>query len=182
METTKLKDITQDCFDVILNKYSKTLYKYCFHMLRNSSEAEDAVQEIFIKYYRQYTGKETNEYIKSYLYKMAHNHCVNILRRKNILRFITLDNEEALQIKTEDNYYGSELSEEIEAALSKLSSEQRTVIILRTIEEMSYEEIATIINKTPAATRKQFERGRKRIKAFIELKKGEDCNETFNII
>lgn len=78
-------------FEQIIDDYQAKIYKYCFHMLGNHFDAEDAVQEVFIKTYQNMTRNYTeNGSFSAWLYKIAHNHCINVLRKKKLARFLPI--------------------------------------------------------------------------------------------
>ena len=184
MEIAK-KQTKDEEFNVIIEQYYKPIFKYCYNMLRNVSETEDAVQDIFIKVYKTVDRKNTIHSYTSWIYKIAYNHCLNIKKREGIYKFIML--EFLLPPKVDYHLVNAELNElnefsnEIEEALSQLLFEQRTIFLLRVIEEMSYEEISSILNKNVTAIRKQNERAKKKIKNYIVKQRGAISGEEISI-
>lgn len=170
-------------FDRIIEEYSNPIFCYCFRMLRNKYEAEDALQEIFIKAYKSFINESNIIYISPWLYRIAYNHCLNIIRRKRLLEFINFTDEILPeQTSLEDDVVYDELSEELKYALSKLSPEQRTVIILRVIEEMEYKEIGDIIGKKSENVRKIYERAKKKLQSYWNIKKEVIMHEENSVI
>lgn len=168
--------------DIIIEEYGQKIYKYCYHMLRNKQEAEDAAQDIFIKIYSNTSHMNEIKSVSSWLYKVAYNHCLNIIRRRKLLFFVP--HNEDLKIKTM-NYSAdneSEFSEQLTSILSQLSAQDRSVLIFRVIEEKSYDEIAAILNKKTDAIRKQYERVRKKVKVYLEIEKGVKSSEKVSIL
>jgi RNA polymerase sigma factor (sigma-70 family) len=82
------QEITKDSFEEILFTYQNIIFKYCFQMLRNKEDAEEAIQEIFLKLYINIDRYKTGYSPKYLLYRIAHNYCINILKRKKLFNFI----------------------------------------------------------------------------------------------
>lgn len=154
----------------IINNYYESLYRYCYKMMRNKEDAEDIVQEVFISINNLLESKKNIKLHNNYLYKMAYNQCVDNIRRSKIIKFISFEKSgmEDLQYK-KDIYFEDELSEELTKIMFSLNGEERSLLILKAIEDMNYDEISKIMGKTVASLRKQYERTRKKVmKAFKE--------------
>lgn len=170
-------------FDCIIEEYSNPIFRYCFRMLRNKYEAEDALQEIFIKAYKSFINEANIINVSPWLYRIAYNHCLNIIRRRRLLEFINLTDEILPeQASLEDDIVYDELSEELKLALSKLSPVQRTVIILKVIEEMEYKDIGDIIGKKDENVRKIYERAKNKLQSYWNIKKEVIIHEENSII
>lgn len=166
----------------VVQKYQKSIFKYCYHMLGDVEEAEDAVQEVFIKAYRKLDSYKEGTSFSSWLYKIAYNHCVDYLRKRKYFRFVPLSDSTVSDFDTTAySVEKDELSQTLQKALSMLSAEDRTVLMLRILEEKSYEEIAHILGKRQAAVRKKYERARKKVKQNIDEMKGVVINEKFAV-
>ncbi len=168
--------------ETIIEENGQKIYKYCYNMLRNRQEAEDAVQDIFIKVYNNMNHMHEIKSIPSWLYRIAYNHCLNIIRRKKFLFFIPINEDLKIDVANYNTGIESEFSEQLTLVMSRLSAQDRSVLILRIIEEKSYDEIAVIFNKKPDAVRKQYERAKKKVKSYIEIEKGVKVNEKVSII
>lgn len=152
-------------------------------MLRDRQEAEDAVQDIFIKAYKVLHKKSMITFEGPWLYKIAYNHCLNIIRRRKLLEFISFSEELADKTpSTEDELLENTLSEELSYALSLLSVEQRTVILLRGLEEMDYERIGVILNKKPENIRKIHERAKRKLQSIWNINREVVINEGNSIL
>ncbi len=170
-------------FDGLLAAYGRRLYIYCFHMLRSKPDAEDAVQEVFTKLYMKKNDISKINNLQAWLYKIAYNHCLNVLRRRQILSFIPLQSFQSEKaICTQQDILEEELSHELESGLMKLSPNERTVLLLRVLEDKSYEEISSITGSSCGTVRKQFERARKKISQYINSCEGVKANETAAIL
>ncbi len=177
-------------FEIIIDTYQQQLFHYCYHMLGNTQEAEDAVQESFIKAFQKIGAYKKSISFSAWLYKITHNYCLNVIRRKKLLHFISLsyDSENENQwhyymkncLKPAENEGG--LGQSLVKALKRLSPAENGILILRIMEERSFDEIARILNLKPAAVRKKYERLRRKLKNLIEQEKeGGTSHEGFSV-
>jgi RNA polymerase sigma factor (sigma-70 family) len=146
-------------YALIVKAFQQSIYRYCYRMLENTQDAEDAVQDILVKGYQsihRYTPKVN---FSAWLYRIAYNHCLNLLRRrrlhKQVMRifrpeFIAASPEQELDARL----YNPSLS----VALSRLSLEERNMLILRVFEEKTYAEISDILGVSPNALTKRMNR------------------------
>lgn len=153
-------------------------------MLRNKEEAEDVVQEVFLNAYSKRDKYKVIDCISSFLYRIAYNQCLNTLKRKKIIQFISL--EKSCDIPSDQcvlDLIDEDFSKEITYALSKLSINEKNVFVLRVIEEMDYKQISLILDKKEDAIRKLYQRAKNKIKKNICInEEGEFLNEKVSML
>jgi RNA polymerase sigma-70 factor, ECF subfamily len=138
--------------------FQRRLQLYCYHMSGNRTESEDAVQEVFLKAYREIGKYRPTVSFSAWLYKIAYRHCLNILQqRKGQQRLLSL-----LKLQW-TSAPPPRIIETAHDILDGLSAEERQLVILRTLEERSFSEISEITGSNVAALRKKFERIRKKL-------------------
>ncbi|MFZ5986572.1 MAG: RNA polymerase sigma factor [Bacillota bacterium] len=169
-------------FEVIIVNFQQQLFRYCYHMLGNIHEAEDAVQESFIKAYENIKNYSSSVSFQAWLYKITYNHCINIIRRKRLVQFLPFLEETSigssdLETRLEEN----EFSEALCNGLKKLPPQDRTILILRTIEGKSFKELGVILNMKPATIRKKYERSKNKLRKFLKQKEGGNESEVFTV-
>lgn len=154
-------------FELIVNTYQQKIFDYCWYMLGREQEAEDAAQEVFVKVFKQLDKYKSNTNFQAWLYKVAANQCMDILRkekRRAIFDYIgDILSEEKIVI--EDRGHNDH---PIHDALKKLSISDRNIILLKVLDSKSYEEISLILQKKPDAIRKQFERAKNKLKKLLK--------------
>lgn len=158
-------------FECVIDEYQDKIYRYCYHMLGQHYDAEDAVQEVFIKAYQNMAANyKENGSFSAWVYKIAHNHCLNVLRRKKLARFLPMlyETRETGAKQTLDTIENEPLQE----LLMKLSPIERSIVIFRIAEQKDYQEIAELLQRKPATVRKQFERALRKCKRFVGLQQG----------
>jgi RNA polymerase sigma-70 factor (ECF subfamily) len=140
--------MTRADFNDLVRQLNRNLYGYAFRILRNQEEAEDAVQEVFIKLWNMGGKIDGYNSIAALAATMTKNICIDLIRKK---KHIVQEGYEAMELKGQDNSSPYELmdSRESEDILYRIIEElpaiYKDVIKMREIEGLSYEEIA---NKT----------------------------------
>ncbi|WP_341346556.1 RNA polymerase sigma factor [Paenibacillus sp. FSL H3-0469] len=149
----------RQAFTTIITEYERKIYTYCCYLLRSREEAEDAVQDIFVKVYQQLSRYEKRVSFSAWLYKVSYHHCMDQLRRrKRRNRLLSLYK---LQLMTNQQALPEESP--VDQIFENLTSEERGLLILRVIEQYSFEEISMITGSSSAALRKKYERLRKKL-------------------
>lgn len=147
----------------LLKEYYEKIYVYCFNILRNAHDAEDAVQEVFIKALQNNKLLHIENY-SAWLYKIAYHHCLNKIKRQSIIKFISFENTSMIQ----DVSNNPSMDMELDEIMAQLKAKERALLVLRIIEDKDFAEIALIFNITPATARKRFERVKLKVQKIIE--------------
>ena len=149
----------QRAFDVLVQKHKDRVFRLCYRLLGDYTEADDAAQETFIKVYHSLRGFRFESGFWTWVYRIAVNTCKNTLMslrfrlKKKTLRLEspTGSEEDAPVLDVADSRPSArqasmkrEEIEEVRRAIDALPAEDKTVVVLRDIEGMSYEEIAEV--------------------------------------
>ena len=138
-----------DAFEAIFNYYKDKVYRTALLMIGNASQAEDILQEVFVRVYKskdKFDGDENS--FKRWLYRITSNICIDNYRKKS-LSFSSLEEmseqgfEPAEKGPTHSKF---EDRDAIGQAMTALDSKHRLVVILRYFHELPYEEIAQILD------------------------------------
>lgn len=149
-----------DDMEDTVHTYGNMLFRLCLVTLGNDSDAQDALQETFIKYMQKAPEIKNDEHKKAWLLKVAANQCKDILRFRKRHHMVNLD-----EIKE----YMEETSETgILDALMTLPEKFRVVLFLYYVEEYEVRNIAGLIGKTPSAVKMRLQKGRKLLKEAYE--------------
>jgi RNA polymerase sigma factor (sigma-70 family) len=150
-------------FEAIVQRYRRPLLKYCGRLLP-ASRAEDAVQQTFLKAYQSMISGDAEINLRPWLYKIAHNASLNLLRQ-NGWNYDQLD-ENFDGVQRPDQ--ALELRERLRAtvkAVKKLPERQRDAVLLREVEGLSYEEIGAALGVGDGAVRQLLHRARATLRA-----------------
>jgi RNA polymerase sigma factor (sigma-70 family) len=154
-------------FAAIFDRYHQSLYRYCLAVVGNSEDAEDALQNTMVKVLRALPGEERHIKLKPWLYRIAHNESIELLRRRRETR--ELDPELATA--------GSGLVEEaatrerlrgLISDLVELPERQRGVLVMRELAGLDFAEIGTALGTSPAAARQTLYEARLSLRQMDE--------------
>jgi RNA polymerase sigma factor (sigma-70 family) len=156
-------------FGLLVNRYQKAFLRKSLQMLRSKEEAEDAVQETFLKIYKnalQFSEREEANF-SSWAYKILTNNCYDILNRKNkvfieTLEFADLDTAGASSY--ENPYENTENKSFIEGVMARMPKNLSRLLKLYFLEEKSQKEIAEEENISLVAVRSRIHRAKKYFK------------------
>ena len=146
--------------DMLFEKYSNLLYRIALVKLRSREDAEDAVQDAFIKYLSSPFNFFSDSEEKAWLVKVLENRCHDLLRRRNVREYIPI--EEIYDLASDD-----EVSAGVFEMLTHISEKYRTVILLHHLEGFSIDEISKALSLSPSAVKMRLSRGREELKKLI---------------
>lgn len=170
----------EDAFYLLMKRYEPVLLRYIHRMTQiNREEAEDLLQDIFIKVYRNLNGFDINLKFSTWVYRIAHNEIISQYRktRRDRLTFELDDERDETSslvnflsgtLNLEAEYLNREKSTEVAKALSELAPKYREILVLRYFEELSYEEISDILRKPPGSVATLLNRARERFKKIAQ--------------
>ena len=157
----------------LLRRYTMLLLGVCMKYLKDENEAQDAVQQVFLKVIQE-VHKYKIDYFKSWLYMVTKNHCLTALRAKRgrIHETLTENHHSTLPYETDD---GTELSaqvnpEMLNQALDQLSEEQKQCVILFYLQKKSYAEIGEDTGFSLMQVKSYIQNGKRNLKLIIEKK------------
>ncbi|MBW7454603.1 RNA polymerase sigma factor [Paenibacillus sepulcri] len=177
----RVKQGDTEAFAGIVREYQRRIYVYCYHMLGHAQEAEDAVQDIFVKAFENIGQYRPLSSFASWLYRIAYHCCMTRLKQKKILGRLLARLQNSTSRAEPDGYAQTYADHLLRGAMLQLPPKERAVVVLRLIEDRDYEEIAALLHmKTPGA-RKLFERARKKMKAYLLKEEADELEPYLNI-
>jgi RNA polymerase sigma-70 factor (ECF subfamily) len=149
-------------FEALVRRYQGPIYRLAVRMLNDAAEAEDVTQEVFVTAWRRLPGIQEDKAVRAWLYRIATNRCLNILRARKPTAPLQEETIPAANPATspEARAEANERLAALRTALGQLTAEQRACWLLREVEELSYAEIAAILHTTPQAVRGRLARAR----------------------
>ena len=149
-------DWPDDMMEAAITQYGDMLYRLCLILLKNTSDAEDAVQDTFIRYFQNTQIWESDDHRKAWLIRVATNRCRDILRYH--IRHLQTDADSLNFVAAESSDSG------ILEALAMLPEKYELVLTLYYIEEYPIKDIAKIIGRTSSAVKMRLQKGRNLLK------------------
>lgn len=154
-------------FAAIFHRYHQHLYRYCRAITGNAEDAADSLQNTMLKVMAALPGEHRKLELKPWLFRVAHNEAVSVLRRRR-QDFAPADEELLATADVEAELAAREEVRELLADLRELPERQRAVVILRELNGLGYEEIAAIFATSPAAAKQAAYDGRVALKELSE--------------
>jgi RNA polymerase sigma-70 factor (ECF subfamily) len=169
----RFKDGDLSAFEEFVHKNEDRIYNLCRYMLHHSQDAQDAAQDTFIKAYKGLQGFHPDASLSTWLYRIAVNTCLDHQKksRHDPLEGEVLS-EELLSFEPspEDQYKSKKTTEAIRIALQKLPEKLKSVLVLREIEELTYEEIALVLDTSVGTVKSRISRAREELRVLFHGK------------
>ena len=178
-----LKKGEKKAFRKLYDDYYQKVYGTAVTMLGNAEDAEDAVQEVFMKIYRKVSSFNGRSKFSTWLYRIAVNVCIDNVRRNKLRRFSTSIVEEGSLNELHENsneversVTSGEVNKITRKAITKLSPKLRTVVVLRDLQGFAHAEIADILGCSKGTVSSRLNRGRLKLRAIL---KAQGLDKTF---
>jgi RNA polymerase sigma-70 factor, ECF subfamily len=179
---SRLRARDLSAFEELVAHFERPVYALCFRLLGDPEEARDATQETFLKVYRGLGGFRGEAGLKTWIYRIAINQAMNQKRwwrRRKREETISLDITRGQSDTTignllpgpgsspEEQAISSERERNVMRALGEIKVEYRIALMLREIEELSYEEIAQTLSISIGTVKSRIARGREELRRRI---------------
>ncbi len=173
------QDQDMGAYDQLVRRYQERIYATVYHMTSNHEDANDLVQETFVKAYRALKSFKGDSSFYTWIYRIAVNKTINFLKqRKNRLHMslndvdFNAENDPDLVALVSErtprrDLNLSELQEKLNSAMLKLSEHHRMVVTLHDIQGLSHEEIGTIMDCNVGTVRSRLFYARQQLQAFL---------------
>ncbi|HMP92287.1 MAG TPA: sigma-70 family RNA polymerase sigma factor [Phnomibacter sp.] len=158
---------------ILLQRYTMLLFGVCMKYLKDEDDAKDAVQQVFQKALTELPKYEIH-YFSSWLYKIAQNHCLVVLRRKKPLpaHEVDLPDEWATDVYLQqlERQQKEKLIDWVGQALEQLQEPQKQCVSLFYLQRLSYQEISEKTGYTLLQVKSAIQNGKRNIKIWVEKK------------
>lgn len=154
----------------IINKYKNPLYATILRMTKNPHDAQDLVQEAFIKVYQQLGKYDETGSFSGWLYRVTINHCMDEFRKKRYkMKQVEIDEGTMVSADTPELiFFKNEESRRLECLIATLPEDERVIILLRYVNELSYDEIGEVVNAPLSTVRNKLHRAKKKMREAIK--------------
>jgi RNA polymerase sigma-70 factor, ECF subfamily len=157
-----------EAFDELVTKYRTKIFTMVYGMVRNEHDAWDLAQEGFLKAWQSIHRFEGRSSFYTWLYSLTVNLTIYSLRRKGRREEVELNDAIPSSLPGPGvNYQRTEIREQVNAALAKLSPEHRAVVVLRELEDLQYHEIAEVLNLSMGTVMSRLFYGRKKLQSML---------------
>src|SRR3989442_9842439 len=135
-------------FDELMIRYERQIYRVCYRFVENRDDAMDLAQEVFIKAFEHLGSFRRESSLKTWLYRIAMNHCINHVK-KNSHEFVEVtEYTGSVRATVQSQLEDREQREQFRRLVKQLPPKQKAILELRNNEQLSYEEIARISGRS----------------------------------
>lgn len=158
-------------FTAIMRKYQERLYWHIRRMVIDHDDANDLLQNVFIKVWNNLDHFQENAQLYTWLYRIATNECLTFLAKQKKRKTISLSNEDldlTEKLKADANYDAQKLEWQLQEAILQLPEKQQLVFNLRYYDEMPYEQMSKLLETSEGALKASYHHAVKKIAAAIK--------------
>ncbi|MBV8196816.1 MAG: sigma-70 family RNA polymerase sigma factor [Candidatus Eremiobacteraeota bacterium] len=158
-----------------IERYGKAAYNYAYRLTQNDADARDLTQDAFVRVYRAWRSFKPGTSFRSWIYRILTNlHRDELRRRKGRYPEELPSDDESharngrpLAVEPIEEYVDGYLSEPVSRALAALPAEQRRIVLLADIDDLSYQEIAEIVGCSIGTIRSRLHRARGQLRTLV---------------
>ncbi len=166
------EDSRNYAFNLLVRQYQRRLYSFVRRMITDHDEAQDVLQNTFIKAWNGLDKFREDSKLYSWLYRIAHNECLNHLRSAK--RGLFTSDPTAVErltttVDSSEHFSGDMIQKKLQRALMRLPDKQRAVFTMKYFDELKYEEISTITGTSVGALKSSYHIAVKKIETWVTL-------------
>lgn len=157
-------------FEKLLKDYQKPLYNHIRNIVLNHDDADDVLQNTFVKVYQHLKNFKGESKLFSWMYRIATNEALTFLSqkaKKNGIASETLQNKTIDNLKADIYFDGNEIQIKLQKAILLLPEKQQLVFKMKYFEELKYEEISAILGTSVGALKASYHHAVKKIESFV---------------
>jgi RNA polymerase sigma factor (sigma-70 family) len=157
-------------FTAIVKKYQEKLYWHIRRMVINHDDANDVLQNMFIKVWKGLQNFREDSQLYTWLYRIATNECLTYLelqKKRGSISLNDVENGLANRLKADTNFDANRLEWKLQLAIQQLPEKQRIVFNLRYYDEMPYDEMSKILDTSAGALKASYHHSAKKIEEYI---------------
>ena len=164
-------DTREKGFTAIIQKYQERLYWHIRRLVIDHEDANDVLQNVFIKVWKNLEGFREDAQLFTWLYKIATNECLTFLeqqKRKSAVSLSDIETGLSNKLRADSQFDANKLEWKLQKAILSLPEKQRVVFNLRYYDEMPYEEMSRVLETSEGALKASYHHAVKKIEEFIK--------------
>lgn len=157
-------------FEAIIKKYQEKLYWHIRRMVVEHEDANDVLQNMFIKVWRSLDNFKGESQLYTWLYRIATNESLTFIAKEKKKKAISIDQEDQIyanKLKSDTHFDANKLEWKLQLAIQSLPEKQKLVFNLRYYDEMPYEEMSKVLETSVGALKANYHHAAKKIEEFI---------------
>jgi RNA polymerase sigma factor (sigma-70 family) len=166
----KQPETKEKAFTAIIKKYQEKLYWHVRRMVVDHDDANDVLQNVFIKVWKGLENFREDSQLYTWLYRIATNESLTFLDQQKKRASVSMDESDAglsNKIKADEGFDANKLEWKLQLAIQQLPEKQRAVFTLRYYDEMPYEEMSRVLETSEGALKASYHHAVKKIEDFI---------------
>lgn len=171
VERLRDESTARDAFGEVIRRYSEPLYWQIRRMVQNHDDADDLLQNVFMKAWMSIDSFRGDAKLTTWLYKIAINESMTFLAKERKRLNLSLDDDESHlihQIEADSNIDGDALALKLRKAITTLPEKQRLVFNMRYYDEMKYEDMSEILGTSVGALKASYHLAVKKIEQYFD--------------
>lgn len=164
-----------DAFRVLVERHSRSVFRLAFRLTGNEQDAEDVVQETFLRAFKQLDRYDGRAAFATWIYRIASNYALDLLRARKRIDHqkdpdapSVFDNLQAGGMAADRLVYSNQVQSRLRSAMDELSEQERTAFVLRHFEGLSIEEIGETLGVGESATKNSIFRAVRKLRRSLE--------------
>lgn len=154
-------------FSIIVKKYQQKLYYHIRRMVKNHDDADDVLQNTFIKAWAGLKNFREESNLYTWLYRIATNETLTFLGKNKNMTLVDADKTLMRQPASEQGMGGDEIYQKLQQAIDTLPDKQKLVFNMKYFEEMPYEQMSSILDTSVGALKASYHHAVKKIEEFL---------------
>ena len=170
LELFKDEQKSDYAFNLLVRKYQKQMYWHIRRLVIDHEDANDLVQNVFIKIWKNLKGFREDSQIFTWIYRIATNESLSFLKNKKnkyILPFVDVERQLSDSLQDDNWFSGNEIQLKLQNAILKLPNKQKVVFNMRYFDDMTYEEISNVLGTSVGALKASYHHAVKKIEEFV---------------
>ncbi|MBQ0025045.1 MAG: RNA polymerase sigma factor [Bacteroidales bacterium] len=151
-------------FNLIIREYGERLYMHIRHMTLTHDDADDCLQNTFVKVWHSLESFREESSLYTWLYRIATNETINFLRKQRI-KSVVRPSDLASKLVSDPSFRGDSIQFELQKAIAKLPPRQKAVFVMRYYQDLPYKKISQILGVTESALKASYHFACEKIKA-----------------
>ena len=171
LKLLKSESTQRAAFEMIVREYSELLYWQIRRMVLSHEDANDLLQNTFIKAWSNIDYFREEAKLSTWLYRIALNECLNFLNKQRANATVNIDDPETVimqKLESDPYFSGDSIQLLLQKALQSLPEKQRMVFNLKYYQEMKYEEMSSIFGTSIGALKSSYHHAVKKIEKYLE--------------
>ncbi len=171
VDQLKNLDTQSKAFEVLIDTYKQRLYWHIRRIVLNHDDADDVLQNTFIKVFRNITGFKGESKLYSWMYRIATNEALAFLKNKSKKQGISdteLQNQMLGNLEADVYFEGDEIELKLQKAIATLPEKQKLVFNMKYFQELKYQEISEILETSIGGLKASYHLATKKIEAYLK--------------